>query len=428
MDTSLKDLLEAPERTPIEGARPVLAVDDEGDDDALRAAIDAAAVARVRLTRRGRDHGTWVECAPELDPRCALPRPALRRRRWQEARPVVWRGVCAGALARWRNELHDAERAGARLAEPGGLEALLRRRLGRGAAFAVERAEAGGADPERDLATVFARRTAAPDGVPYGGPNGGPNGAPVPWAKAGRLSTHPDDRSVRLRFGFGREPDDDGSADPLGHRGATGLARACLPELRLVEEQRELWSELADLAGTPLGPACPIAYWNRPQGGALFHHDAFAANETDGQRGVLFVQLAGATAWLALSTLQLARRVLSFAAQLDDAPWLVEELAPSGALEAVAEAGGDEFALVDELGAPGQGRLGALVNLGPAFTGFLADLGHAAILRPGDAIVLPNHGWRATAMHSVLCASDGPNYALSLGLRPRELVGAGRRG
>jgi hypothetical protein len=159
----------------------------------------------------------------------------------------------------------------------------------------------------------------------------------------------------------------------------------------------------------------------------LFHHDAFAAAEENGQRGVLFVQLAGATAWLALSTMQLAKRVFEFAEQLTDAPWIVEELAPSGALDAVAAANGDPFALVDELGAPGQGRLGALVNHGPAFTSFLADLGHAVVLRAGDAILLPNHGWRATALHSVFCASSGPNFALSLGLRPRALVGGGAR-
>lgn len=425
MNEALRELLDARDRTPIDGARPIVAADEtsasnddgEGVTEALALEAELAAQGRARfaLERRGRAHGTWIELDPELDARSDLPRPSLCRRRFAEARPLVWRGRFAPALSQWRNEIHAAVRAGEKLLEPDGLGALMRSRLARHPRFTVARVESGGADPERDLATAHVvDRNAAP-------------GALAPFAKAGRLSTFADDMSVRLRFGFGREVDDDDSADRGGHRAASALARAVFPEIALVDDDAEFQRELAEIAGLPLGVACPIAYWNRPQGGALFHHDAFAAVEENGQRGVLFVQLAGATAWLALSTLQLAKRAIEFAAQLADAPWLAEELAPSGALDAVAAANGDPFALVEELGTPGQGRLGALVNHGPAFTSFLADLGHAAVLRAGDAILLPNHGWRATAMHSVFCASDGPNFALSLGLRPRALVGGGAR-
>jgi hypothetical protein len=426
MNEALRELLDARDRTPIDGARPIVALDvtgadegDEGEADADGAALDAALAAegraRVVLERRGRAHGTWVELDPELDARSELPRPSMCRRRFTEARPLVWRGRFAPALTEWRNEIHGSVRAGEKLLEGGGLESLMRTRLARHPRFALARVDASGGDTERDLATAHVLdRNAAP-------------GALASFAKAGRLSTFDGDASVRLRFGFGREVDDDDSDDRNAHRATTALARAVFPELALVDDDAEFQRELAQIAGLPLGAACPIAYWNRPQGGALFHHDAFAAAEENGQRGVLFVQLAGATAWLALSTLQLAKRVFEFAEQLTDAPWIVEELAPSGALDAVAAANGDPFALVDELGAPGQGRLGALVNHGPAFTSFLADLGHAVVLRAGDAILLPNHGWRATALHSVFCASSGPNFALSLGLRPRALVGGGAR-
>jgi len=252
------------------------------------------------------------------------------------------------------------------------------------------------------------------------------------WVKGGRLYTHDDDASLRLRFGFGAEPDDDASSDPRGHRACLSTARALLPEFAALEKDTELFAAIDEVSPTDaaLGPACPIAYWNRPGGGALLHHDAFAAVEDDARQfGVLYVQLAGATAWLALSTAQLAKRVQQFALLLDEGamPWVVEALEPTGTLAALRELVEDPFALADELGRPGQGRLGPLVNRGPEFTALLADLGHGALLRAGDAILLPNSGWRSTALHAVFCAADGPNYALSLGLRPRTQVGS-RRG
>ena len=53
-----------------------------------------------------------------------------------------------------------------------------------------------------------------------------------------------------------------------------------------------------------------------------------------------------------------------------------------------------------------------------AFTSFLADAGHAFVLAPGDAILLPNRGPAATCLHSVFCASDETGYSLSFALRP----------
>ena len=70
-----------------------------------------------------------------------------------------------------------------------------------------------------------------------------------------------------------------------------------------------------------------------------------------------------------------------------------------------------------ELEKPGCGKLGRLVNRGPEFTSLLADAGHAFLMRPGDVLVMPNHGLGHTCMHSVWCASDEPAYSLSLALR-----------
>lgn len=415
---ALDEVLAADDRTPIEGADPIVSLHEDDDPDYV-AALEEHALGVHELERRGHWHGRWVELSPELEPRARLPRPAICRRRVLEGRPLVLRGAVSAKLSDWRNELFAADRAHGAIETAAGFESWLRSRLGRGAALQLESVEAGGADAERDLATARFTRADGSDG-------------PRPWAKIGRLSTHEGDTSLRLRTGFGSEPDDDANPSPPGQRSTLALARALLPELALITEDRALFAAIDEVSACdePLGPACPIAYWNRPGGGALFHHDAFEAVEgPDRQFGVLYVQLAGATAWLALSTAQLARRIEQFATALDEGEvsWLPEQLAGTGALEALEELRHNRFALLEELGLPGQGRLGALVNRGPEFTAFLADLGHAAVLRAGDAILLPNHGWRSTTLHSVFCASNGPNYALSLGLRPRRQVGSARR-
>ena len=149
---------------------------------------------------------------------------------------------------------------------------------------------------------------------------------------------------------------------------------------------------------------------------ALFHHDAFDEPPEDRQRGVLFAQLAGRTAWLALSIGDLAERVREFGEALaaGELPWVAGALDdPEQLVPLLADGAG----LLRELALPGCGRLAGLVNQGPDFTCLLADAGHAFVLEPGDALLLPNHGYARTAMHSVFCASDGLTYGLSFALR-----------
>ena len=167
-----------------------------------------------------------------------------------------------------------------------------------------------------------------------------------------------------------------------------------------------------------------IAYWNSPDGGALFHHDAFAEDEEEpsrpGQLGVCFLQLSGRSAWLALSISDLAHRVREFAAHLfeGELPWVGAQVFPDAAAERrLRTVVSDPAALLRELARPGCGLLSPLVNRGPEFTAWLADAGHAAILSPGDAILLPNHGLARTAMHSVFCAGEEVAYGLSTAIR-----------
>jgi hypothetical protein len=376
-----------------------LSPDDPAEDVA---ALTALARDRVRLRRRGVDSGEWVEL--DVDEGRALPRASHLRRRWREARPWVWRDALTDELRLDRNAVHAGLRLFEALWEPDALERLLRARLGgRGARFEVLGPHGELADPERDLARVdLADRS---------------GGARDLWAKVGRLSTHPDDRSLRLRFSFGAERDDDASDDESRQRAVSALTAAVLPEARLADARGALLAQVSEWHGAPLYATQGIAYWNAPGGGARFHHDAFDATDGDRQRGVLYLQLAGSTAWLASGVADLARRVAEFAADLDpDDP-----ARPPAELATPAD-------LARELVLPGCGRLGPLVDLDPRFTAFLTDCGHATLLGPGDAIVLPNLGRAATAMHSVWCASPGPTYALSFALRRVPTPPAGRGG
>jgi hypothetical protein len=338
-----------PGREPLAGARPVLALSPQ-DPPAAVAELRRRAQGSAHLVRRGRDHGEWLELPAGRS--AELPRPSQLRQRFERARPWVWRG----------------------------------------ARFAAEPDPPPWADPERDLARCRVRDLR--------------RGYDDLWVKLARLSTFPGDHSLRLRCGFGREGVDDASSDEGRHRAVADLARELFPELEGVDPRGPLMRSLGERCGLALYPTQALAYWNAPQGGALFHHDAFAPSDLGGQRGVLYLQWAGRTAWLALSIADLARRVGEFLSESDDPAF-----APLRALAA------DRHATQRELAQPGGGRLGPLIDAEPAFTAFLADSGHGAVLHPGDAIVIPNHGTDSTAMHSVFCASPGPTFALSLGLR-----------
>jgi len=402
----LAELLGAPDRDRIPGAAPVVSVTADEDEAFLRALARRGARS-WRLERRGSFHGTWAELAGE---RATASAEELAQR-WRRARPIVLAGAAsehvAGAAApigraleRWR----ERDRPG-----------FLARWLGEAQRDldpeqrAWIRSDAL-ADPERDL-----ERCCFPG-------DGGADGERSPWLKLARLSTSPRDASLRARFGFGREGDDDAARDPDGHAAVARLAEALLPEARGLAELPALGPRLEAWTGGPVRLSQHIAYWNAPGGGALFHHDSFDEPTEDRQLGVCFVQLAGETAWLALSVDQLAARVAELAEYLVDGelPWVREALFGTGdGFVRFAALAADRGRLAAELARPGCGELASVVNLGPEFTGLLADGGHACVLHPGDVLLLPNRDPTTTAMHSVFCASDDVTYGLSMAVRSR---------
>lgn len=399
----LGQILLAPDRDQGPGVRPVVSVQPD-DDPELLAELEERGARRVQLVRRGVDHGTWAELDPEgiappISRRAELK--SARAWRWHAGRPVLLPGLASATVEELKDELAARARLGETLDQPGALRDWIESRAAAlapdfeldarpGAPGTPGAPGAAGADAERDLERVRLRGRVAGER------------ADDLWIKTTRLSDRPDDRSRRLRVSFGREVDDDDSDDEPRHRLVAALAARLLPELPRLAVLPELERLLRTLLGGPALLTQPIVYWNAPGGGALFHHDSFRP-EPGGQRGVLYAQLTGATAWLALSIVDLAERVAEFLdAQDADPP---DGLAP------------DPGALVAELALPGCGRLGGLVNRGPEFTGFLADAGHGLVLRPGDALLLPDHGLVRTAMHSVFCASEETGVGLSAAIR-----------
>ena len=409
-----EEILFAPDRDQAPGVRPVLSFSEQDDPDYL-AAIEARTRTTVELWRRGLWHGAWAELERESDrDPIEIDFPTLSQR-WHAARPLVLHGVAAEALPNFEREIASAADLHAALAEPGGLKRWLAGRASDlGPEFHVLARRAPLFDAERDIERV--RIESLP-------PSGRGKRVQDLWVKSSWLSTHADDDSLRLRVSFGRERVDDASGDGLRHRLVAALASALLPECALASANPAITTLVERLCAQAILFTQHIAYWNGPEGGALFHHDAFA-DDSDvagrGQLGVCHLQLAGRTAWLALSVRDLAVRVREFAECLEEGelPWVRAQLFPDRAVDRrFFELVRDEQRMLRELALPGCGALGALVNRGPEFTAFLADAGHAFVLEAGDAVLLPNHGLDRTAMHSVFCASEETAYSLSLAMR-----------
>jgi len=400
-------LLFAPDRERVPGAWPVVSVDAELDEPEFLATVEEHERRRLRLVRRGREHGSWAELdlrASGIDPRGRPAQGEERRERWEAARPIVLPGAFEDRARECGSAGLELGRA---LARPGTLAQLLAQRSG-DLPGELGDPRANDSGDGRVLEKLELPRDAGP----------------ALWLASARLSDAEGDDSLRLRVSFGAEVEDDASTDEEAHRLVARLAEALVPGALGLDLAPELGPLLGELVGGS-GAREPyltqhIAYWNAPGGGALMHHDAFDAPGNAGQRGVVYVQLAGATAWLALSTEELAARVEDYAEGLEAgaSEWVRKALWPDRRdFERVLARVRDRRALRRELVLPGCGVLGGLVNYGPDFTAFLADAGHAFVLEAGDALLMPSHSLERCVLHSVFCAEAETTYAISAALR-----------
>ena len=391
----LRDVIMSPDRLPGPGQIPICSLNGEETPEELQA-IAPWTRERLPLSRRGVSHGEWLVCEPEaLGDAPAPPLQAVLEQHWFEARPIQVNGWAPPA---------DPERtklAFETLWQDKGLRAYLGERLA-----ALGQTFAPGSnmhlvDAERDRERI---RLGQDHDL---------------WVKSSPLSTRAGERSLRVRHSFGKEVEEDASRDIERHRMVAEFAAILWPEVARFPQADPLSQALEEWMEGPVLRTQHIAYFNAPDGGALWHHDAFDEPLEGGQRGVLYAQLSGRTAWLACPIDYLCKRVMEYLEYLQEGElgWVLEETRTGPAkLERLSKMATRFKRMRREIGLPGQGAFGSLLGRGE-FTALCADAGHAYLLGPGDALLLPNHGLESTVMHSVFCASAEPGLAISMALR-----------
>ncbi len=325
------------------------------------------------LRRRGADLGFAVVTDR------SLPAEGHARRLWRNAEAVFLPGVLAAQLPPQRAAIRATLAMFERLRQGGRFLDELEARLAddrelRYAGSTVDK------DDPREIERVFVDAEA--DGTPV---------AQDLWAMLAWIAHDQSDRSLRIRFSAGADRVDDWlQTTDLTAGWVDRFAARAFRECAAVLDCAPLRAWLERLVDRPHRLSERIVYNNAPDGGAVFHHDAEPS-----QLGVVFSQLEGHTAWLAIAKRRLA-------ALLVQGGHAANQLAAMRALD-VGEAP----------------ALWRVLNRDAAFTAELAARGALFVLRAGDAILLPSHGIDDVAWHSVLALGPRPSLAHSYGIFPR---------
>ena len=231
------------------------------------------------------------------------------------------------------------------------------------------------------------------------------------WLKASWLSFHDDDASLRFRFSFGVDLQQDVAADPHRQGLAAELTDAVFPESKIITEDLALEAKLKQVLNcSGVNFVERIIYFNGPNGGAYLHHDL-----ERGHAGVVFAQLSGRTFWLALPKHVLIEEIIRFS---KTHPW-----PDSLTLEMRTEMSallGDRTYLSDQLGSFSNASLIHLINETEEFVQFLIAAGHSTILEPGDVLLLPQATEATCCWHSVFCLDEEMGQALSFAVRASD--------
>lgn len=237
------------------------------------------------------------------------------------------------------------------------------------------------------------------------------------WMKASWLSHEEDDASMRFRFSFGLDGCEDVAADPYRQTLTSQLAQIIFPESRIITENAALANELKQLLEVDAVEFVErIVYFNSPDGGAQFHQDV-----ERGHLGVIFAQMSGRTAWLALSKKQLLHEILTFLAS-EDARSILTDVLSKKYLTQLFRHANDPAYINAWLDQRDNDALDTFINQTPAFTQQLVDHGYAYVLHPGDVLLLPQQGMDDCAWHSVFCLDEEPGEALSFAMKQRDVI------
>jgi hypothetical protein len=352
----------------------------------------------TRITRRGCQIG-WLQerCQPEMPGENAI------KQRWQQARPILLPGLLEQRLSDVRNEIQQTENLVEHVLDGIELATLLAgppygERLGdRFELVSAVVTENDDQEIEKLLFNAWQNDRLTAEDL---------------WLKAAWLSFYDEDASLRFRFSFGMENYEDVAADLPRERLAAQLCDCIFPESRIMTAN----PELSQLLRKTLDIATPefierIVYFNGPEGGAQFHHDV-----ERGHLGVAYAQLTGRTVWLALSTDDLLREISEFTGS----PETEREFNTADGkivLETLKSYLHEDEDLKKRLHDADNEALEILLNRTPAFFSQLVTRGHAYTVRPGDVLLLPQHGLDCCAWHTVFCAGDELGEALSFAIR-----------
>lgn len=232
------------------------------------------------------------------------------------------------------------------------------------------------------------------------------------WVKISWLSFYENDASLRFRFSFGVDFEEDVAADPNRQYYAAALAEAMFPESKVITDNSELMVILCKLLDCESVDFVErIIYFNAPDGGAYLHHD-----RERGHAGVVYTQLTGSTYWLALAKHTLTDEINTFIANCVkkqhwpasiDAPMQTELIALRS----------DQNELSAQLESFSNTTLIQLINETESFIHQLIQNGYGNLLRPGDIILLPQKNERDCCWHSVFNVGEHSGQALSFAVR-----------
>lgn len=388
-----------PPPAPASSLRYIL--DADCDADAVQRAARALGISRVLwLSQRDSRLGWIGECG-----RPTMPAMSEARSNWQAARPILLPGFVAAEIAAQQPHIAQATALMAAVTDGADCEELLRQEpyAGRLAPrFELLASSFDEGDPQEIVKIEFDAIT------------GGEITAENLWVKLSWLSYAEHDASLRFRFSFGMENYEDVATDLARQMLAADLAEAIFPESSVIGANPRLSAFLRNLLQAKKAPVYVerIVYFNAPEGGAQFHNDV-----ERGHLGVVFAQLSGRTAWLALSTEQLLDEIQGFLAQPDAETALRRAIGQSKIRAKLFAAAKDRATLTAYLHKRDNDPLERLVNRTPAFARRLIERGHGYLLNPGDVILLPQHDPAHCAWHAVYCLDDSPGEALSFAIR-----------
>jgi len=233
------------------------------------------------------------------------------------------------------------------------------------------------------------------------------------WMKISWLSFEESDASLRFRFSFGMANYEDVAADYSRQKHAAELTDAVFPESVIITKNETLLSKLRSIMQIDdVAFVERIIYFNAPNGGAQFHHDV-----ERGHLGVIYTQVSGRTAWIALSKQALIREIQHFTLNTPVEDSLLKAGVNQAQVTRLRSLAADAFELENELDEGNNNALENLLNRTPEFISHLVEKDYMYILDPGDALLLPQHDTQHCAWHTVFCLGDSQGEGLSFAMR-----------